>query len=74
MKSNRRDFINNAGAGTAGLTWPRTPCILLMRKKADIKMTVSSFLSETTLAVADTTYGKVRGYILRDIYYFLGIP
>jgi para-nitrobenzyl esterase len=26
------------------------------------------------IAVADTAYGKVRGYILRDIYYFLGIP
>jgi len=26
------------------------------------------------IAVADTTCGKVRGYILRDIYYFLGMP
>jgi para-nitrobenzyl esterase len=26
------------------------------------------------IAVADTTHGKVKGYILRDIYYFLGIP
>lgn len=26
------------------------------------------------IAVTDTTNGKVRGYILRDIYHFLGIP
>jgi para-nitrobenzyl esterase len=26
------------------------------------------------IAVADTKYGKVRGYILRGIHYFLGIP
>jgi len=26
------------------------------------------------IAVADTQYGKVRGYKLRGIYYFLGIP
>jgi len=26
------------------------------------------------LALADTQYGKVRGYLLRGIYYFLGIP
>jgi para-nitrobenzyl esterase len=26
------------------------------------------------IAIADTTHGKVKGYILREIYYFLGIP
>ena len=26
------------------------------------------------IAVANTIYGKVRGYILRDIYQFKGIP
>jgi len=26
------------------------------------------------IALADTKYGRVKGYILRDIYYFLGIP
>jgi len=26
------------------------------------------------IAVADTTHGKVKGYKLRNIYYFLGIP
>jgi para-nitrobenzyl esterase len=26
------------------------------------------------IALADTQFGKVRGYILRDIHYFLGIP
>jgi para-nitrobenzyl esterase len=26
------------------------------------------------IALANTSYGKVRGYILRDIYHFLGIP
>ena len=27
-----------------------------------------------SIAVADTAYGKVRGYVLRDIHYFLGVP
>lgn len=26
------------------------------------------------IAVAPTIYGKVKGYILRDIYHFMGIP
>jgi len=26
------------------------------------------------IALADTSYGKVRGYILRDVHYFLGMP
>lgn len=26
------------------------------------------------IVIADTTYGKVKGYVLRGINYFLGIP
>ena len=31
------------------------------------------FMGEN-IAVAPTVYGKVKGYILRDIYHFMGIP
>ena len=30
--------------------------------------------SATTIAVAETQYGRVRGYVLRGIHHFLGIP
>ncbi|HBG54585.1 MAG TPA: carboxylesterase, partial [Rikenellaceae bacterium] len=31
------------------------------------------FIGEN-IAVAPTAYGKVKGYVLRDIYHFMGIP
>ncbi len=76
MKTDRREFFQSLGAGVAGLSIAPV-------------LTVSSCTSAGTgrdqndgqilfigddIAVADTTYGKVKGYILRDIYYFLGIP
>lgn len=75
MKSNRRNFIKQAGAGTAGLSLASTPFLLSScGKKADIKDDGQQLFIGDNIAVTDTTYGKVRGYILRDIYYFLGIP
>jgi para-nitrobenzyl esterase len=71
MKSNRRKFIQNIGAGAVGLTFGTTT------------VSMSSCLNENdsqilfigdNIAVAETTYGKVRGFVHRDIYNFLGIP
>ena len=77
MKSNRRKFIRNLGAGAAGLTLV-TPAISLTSfsspsvKKEDEDGQIL-FIGDN-IAVADTTYGKVRGFIHREIYNFLGIP
>ena len=76
MKTNRRNFFQTLGAGTAGLGIAST-----------IPMSGCSATGETPLvndeqllfigddiAIADTVYGKVKGLILRGIYEYRGIP
>jgi para-nitrobenzyl esterase len=75
MKSNRRQFIQTMGAGAAGLTFGGaamsfTSCAPNKNESNDEQ---ALFISDD-IAIVDTQYGKVQGYILRDIYYFLGIP
>jgi para-nitrobenzyl esterase len=77
MKSSRRQFIQTMGTGAAGLTL------------GSAAISMSSCASPSTgqneddgqvifigdnIAVAETTYGKVRGFIHKGIYNFLGIP
>jgi para-nitrobenzyl esterase len=77
MKTNRRRFIQNAGTGAAALAIG-TSCISLAScaspssKKKDEDGQII-FIGDN-IAVAETTYGKVRGFIHKDIYNFLGIP
>jgi para-nitrobenzyl esterase len=77
MKPNRREFIQTLGTAAAGISVG--PAIL---SSASCKSAIDNgnqqdkqvlFIGDD-IAVAETSYGKVRGYILRDIYYFLGIP
>ena len=75
MKTNRRNFIQTFGAGAAGLslTSPMafsTASAPAAKTKKDGQLL---FIGDN-IAVTDTSCGKVRGYILRDIYHFLGIP
>jgi len=77
MKSNRRKFIQNLGVGAAGLTIgasaiPLTSCSSPSVKKEDEDGQIL-FIGDN-IALADTTNGKVRGFIHKDIYNFLGIP
>jgi para-nitrobenzyl esterase len=77
MKSNRRKFFRTLGAGAAGLTVgagivSSASCGSLGTKEEKEDEQVL-FIGDD-IAVADTQYGKVRGYILRGIHYFLGIP
>lgn len=77
MKTNRRTFIQNLGAGTAGLTigssiLTAASCASPSQKNDDEDGQVIFIGDE--IAVADTAYGKVRGFIHKDIYNFLGIP
>lgn len=76
MKSSRRNFIQSLGVGAAGigvsnavaanpLTHPATA------KPADDDQIL--FVGDN-IAVANTEHGKVRGFILRGIHTYLGIP
>lgn len=76
MKSNRRNFIRTVGTGATGLA------LGSMGVASGCKSSVSTsekddpqilFIGDN-IALAETSYGKVKGYLLRGIYYFLGIP
>ncbi len=78
MKTDRRKFIRTVGAGTAGLTLaaaslPITSCTSSVGKKKEEEDGQVIFIGDN-IAIAETTNGKVRGFIHKDIYNFLGIP
>ena len=77
MKSNRRQFIQTMGAGAAGLTLGTSAISLKSCSSSPVKKEDDDgqilFIGDN-IAVADTSNGKVRGFIHRDIYNFLGIP
>jgi para-nitrobenzyl esterase len=75
MRPNRRDFFQTIGAGAAGLSLG--PAVLSTSCASNQPGYVGDdqiLHIGDDIAVTDTTYGRVRGYILRDIYYFLGMP
>ncbi|MBN1481710.1 carboxylesterase/lipase family protein [candidate division KSB1 bacterium] len=70
MTQNRRAFFHTIGAG-AGLSVLSSSCATTgLRYSGDDQVL---FIGDD-VAVVETAFGKVRGYILRDIYHFLGIP
>jgi para-nitrobenzyl esterase len=77
MKPNRREFFQTLGTAAAGLG---VGPVLLSSASCTSPVDNGNQQDKQVLfigddiAVADTTCGKVRGYILRDVYYFLGIP
>src|SRR5579863_8524485 len=82
MKSKRRDFLQTMATGAIGLGLPSF-VLAPLAASATIKKTKNPhgenddgqvlFIGDD-IALAETTNGKVRGFILRDIYTFLGIP
>ena len=76
---NRRNFIKNAGVGTAvslctgsiGAAMLATSCSASNQKEDSDEQIL--FIGDD-IAVANTIYGKVKGYILNGVYTFLGIP
>lgn len=62
------------GAGAAGLSLGSATSGLSSCSSGLPKYGEQVLFVGENIALADTQYGKVRGYILRDIYYFLGIP
>ena len=76
MKTNRRNFFQTMGAGAAGFglssALPLASCAAPATAAPDDDEQVL-FIGDD-IAIADTEYGKVKGYQLRGIYYFLGMP
>jgi para-nitrobenzyl esterase len=77
MKTNRRHFFQSLGAGAAGVGMLSPLTLSSCASSAD---TVEEdedgqiiFIGDQ-IALAETTHGKVRGFIHKDIYNFLGIP
>jgi para-nitrobenzyl esterase len=73
MKSNRRQFVQTLGTSSAGIAFSSTLSAVPTQatgKGPDKQI----LLVGDDIALAETQYGKVRGYVLRDIHYFLGIP
>ena len=85
MKSNRRKFFRDLGAGAAGLTLASSGISFASGTSSSgtsSPVTPSSGKDEDgqilfigdNIAVAETSNGKVRGFIHKDIFNFLGIP
>ena len=75
MKSNRRRFIQNIGVGTAALSL--SPIAYSSAKEAEVikdREDDQILMIGDSIANANTTNGKVRGFVLRGINTFLGIP
>jgi para-nitrobenzyl esterase len=75
MKSNRRKFIRTIGTGAAGFSLA-SPLVFSASSAPTTKAKKEGqvLVIGDNIAVTDTSYGKVRGYVLRDIYHFLGMP
>jgi para-nitrobenzyl esterase len=80
MKPTRRTFVQTIGAGAIGAAMPslaragQAAKPMAAAKPAAAAEEAPVLQVGDTIALADTTYGKVRGYILRGVHYFLGIP
>ena len=76
MRSNRRRFVQAFGTGAAGMTIGGR-----VRASASARTDKTGMEDDgpvlqigDDIAVTDTQHGRVRGYVLRGIHYFLGIP
>ncbi|WP_439488020.1 carboxylesterase family protein [Algoriphagus sp.] len=75
MKTNRRGFFKKVGVGTAGLGLATALPFSSHANSTTRKESKGQFLQiGDDIAIAHTDSGKIRGYILNDVYTFLGIP
>ena len=76
MKASRRNFLQSLGVGVASLGVPH-PTTASGSGSPKVPKPASDeqvlFVGDN-IAVATTQYGKVRGFILRGIHQFLGVP
>jgi len=71
MKANRRKFIQALGAGSAAITAASTVTAAPAQPHAPNGPVL---LVGDNIALANTQHGKVRGFVLRGIHHFLGMP
>jgi para-nitrobenzyl esterase len=74
MKSNRRNFIRTVGAGATSLALGSTAVSCSSSKEKEKVEDGQILFIGDNIAIAETQYGKVRGFIHKDIFNFLGIP
>jgi para-nitrobenzyl esterase len=76
MKWNRRRFFHALGTGAAGMTvgGRRAASAATETDKTVAGNDGPVLQIGDDIAVAETRHGRVRGYVLRGIHYFLGIP
>ncbi|MGE5127611.1 MAG: carboxylesterase/lipase family protein [Betaproteobacteria bacterium] len=76
MTSNRRSFFRAMGTGAAGLAVGTKGMASAAARSAAAATPEDGPVLRVgdDIAVAETRHGKVRGYVLRGIHYFLGIP
>jgi len=76
MKSNRREFFETLGAGAAGLTFGATAVAAASCAPGPAPADDDGPVLQVgdAIAVVETSSGKVRGFVLRGIHQFLGIP
>jgi para-nitrobenzyl esterase len=72
MPRSRREFFETVGAGAAGLAIG--PALSASGSAAAPGDDGPVVLVGDNIAVVNTSHGKVRGYVLRGIHQFLGIP
>jgi para-nitrobenzyl esterase len=74
MKTNRRSFFQTLGAGAAGIGLSSVPFIAGAKNASKPDNDDQQLFIGDNIAIAETQYGKVKGFILRGIYNFRGIP
>jgi para-nitrobenzyl esterase len=76
MNTSRRRFFRTMGAGAAGLTAAASglPSAHAAAGSDPNEGDAPLLVVGEDVALASTRHGKVRGYILRGVHYFLGIP
>lgn len=74
MKTNRRNFFQTLGAGAAGLGLTSIPFISSASNESVQDNDDQQLLIGDKIAIAETKYGKVKGFILRGISCYRGIP
>jgi para-nitrobenzyl esterase len=73
MKPNRRTFFQTLSLGISGLAATAFSRPSFAQSPAAANDEPALRIGDD-VAIVDTTYGKVQGYILRGIHYYLGIP
>lgn len=75
MKNNRRDFLQKIGLGTAGIAAAPFAVTAQPLNQPKVEADDEQYLKiGDDIAVADTGFGKIRGYQLNGVYTFLGVP